>query len=261
MASTHWFTTAMLVARLTAPALGHTGPPSTSPFRDSIAREAALLAGQTAKAPQATAQWSRVRSLQPGERILVTLSAGPTLQRSFLAADDATITLLNDSNPALPEETGHDLRRLAATRARSLLIIPMGGTLRLDRLRIDPRGAFLDGNRIGDVSIIVEVHTQAEIVEIALAEWSAPKRFWQYLLGWPGVVGLTGGSLVQPMRAKRGGRAPCPTAPLLLVERWELSPRPLRPAIWIGAPQTALSTADRATQARSCESPDIESMT
>jgi hypothetical protein len=193
MAPTHWFTAAILVAGLTAPALGQTGPPSTSPFRDSIAREAALLAGQTAKAPGATAQWSRVRSLQPGERIHVTLSAGPTLQRSFLAADDATITLLNDSNPALPEETGRDLRRLAATRPRSLLIIAMGGTLRLDRLRIDPRGAFLDGNRIGDVSIIVEFHSRDEIVEIALAEWRAPKRFWQYLLGWPGVVGLTGG--------------------------------------------------------------------
>jgi hypothetical protein len=193
MASTHWFTTAMLVAGLSTPALGQTGPPSTTPLRDSIAREATLLAGQTANAPRATAQWSRVRSLQPGERILVTLSAGPTLQRSFLAADDATITLLNDSNPALPEETGRDLRRLAATRPRSLLIIPMGGTLRLDRLRIDPRGAFLDGNRIGDVSIIVELHSQDEIVEIALAEWSAPKRFWQYLLGWPGLVGFTGG--------------------------------------------------------------------
>ena len=207
MASTHWFTAAILIAGLTAPALGQTGPPSTSPFRDSIAREAALLAGQTAKAPAATAQWSRVRSLQPGERIHVTLSAGPTFKRSFLAADNATITLLNDSNPALPEETGRDLRRLAATNPRALLIIAMGGTLRLDRLRIDPRGAFLDGNRIGEVSIIVEFHGQDEIEEIALAEWRAPKRFWQYLLGWPGLIGFTGGVVVAAHACET--RRPC----------------------------------------------------
>lgn len=135
------------------------------------------------------------------------LVAGPTLQRSFLAADDATITLLNDSNPALPEETGRDLRRLAATNPRALLIIAMGGTLRLDRLRIDPRGAFLDGNRIGEVSIIVEFHGQDEIEEIALAKWRAPKRFWQYLLGWPGLVGFTGGVVVAAHACET--RRPC----------------------------------------------------
>src|SRR5262245_50035737 len=190
MAPTHWFMAATLVAGLTSPVLGQTAPPSTSPLRDSITREAARLAGQTGAAPVATARWSRVRSLQPGERIHVTLSGGPTLERSFLAADDATITVLNDSDPVLPEETVRALRRLAATNPRALLVIAKGGKLRLDRLRIEPGGAFLDDRRFADVSSIVELHSQDEVAAIALAEWRAPKRFWRYLLGWPGAIGL-----------------------------------------------------------------------
>ena len=193
MASTHWFTAAILVAGLTSSALGQAVPPSTSPFRDSIAREATRLAGRTAEAPGAAARWSRVRSLRPGELIDVTLSAGPTLRRLFLAADDTAITVLNDSNPMLPEDARRSLRRLAAADPRALLIVAKGGTIRLDRLRIDRRGAFLDGSRIADVSSIVELYSQDGVEKIVLAEWRAPKRLWQYLLGWPGLIGLSVG--------------------------------------------------------------------
>lgn len=190
MASTRWwFTAAILIGGVASPALGQTDPPSTSPLRDAIARETARLGAQT-KAPEVTARWSRVRSLPSGERIHVGLSGQAALLRSFLAADDTTLTVLNDANPMLPEQAVRDLRRLAATDPRSLLILTRGGTLRLDRLRIDSQGVFLDDTRIADVSSIVELHSRDEVSEIVLADRRAPKRFWRHLLGWPGLIGV-----------------------------------------------------------------------
>ena len=129
------------------------------------------------------------------------------LRRSFLAADDTAITVLNDPNPMLPEDARRSLRRLAAADPRALLIVAKGGTIRLDRLRIDPRGAFLDGSRIADVSSIVELHSQDEVEKIVLAERRAPKRFWQYLLAWPGLIGLSAGVGVSAHACET--RTPC----------------------------------------------------
>ena len=65
----------------------------------SIALVAAL-----ASAVPATAQenWSRVRKLEPGSEITVTIGSSQPVQQLFVSADDSVLTVLNLTGPASP---------------------------------------------------------------------------------------------------------------------------------------------------------------
>lgn len=206
MASAHWFAATVLVAALASPAFGQTPTASSSPLRDAVAREATWLTAQPAKTLPATAQWSRVKKLlAPAEEIRIVLLEGPALPRLFLAADEDTVTVLNDSNPVIPEETRRELRGMAATSSRTLATIPKGNRLRVNRFRLDASGAYLGDCRIANASSIVEIHRRDDVREIALAQWNPSKPLWRYLLGWPGALGFSAGALAGHICAETRG--------------------------------------------------------
>src|SRR5919197_2011089 len=70
----------------------------TGPIRQAIIREAAELAADYSAIDSSTQQrggddWSRVRNLPPGTKIIVTVRGSPPAQRSFLAADEFALTV------------------------------------------------------------------------------------------------------------------------------------------------------------------------
>src|SRR5262245_13283002 len=60
----------------------------------AIARESHRLALDPQVDPTER-QWSRVRKLEPGREIIVTAGGTPLAERTFVAADDLSLTVLN----------------------------------------------------------------------------------------------------------------------------------------------------------------------
>jgi|RhiMetdeSRZDD1v2_1073273.scaffolds.fasta_scaffold50524_5 hypothetical protein len=63
-----------------------------------------LVAALAAAAVPATAQedWSRVRRLEPGSEITVTIGSSQPVERLFVSADDSVLTVLNLTDPTSP---------------------------------------------------------------------------------------------------------------------------------------------------------------
>src|SRR5690242_4173223 len=79
--------------------------------------------------------WSRIRVLEPGAEVTVRTPGSAPRTRYFVAADDAAVTLLDVSEPALPPDVAKLLRRTAAKHPNYFARIqsPERTTLFLDR--------------------------------------------------------------------------------------------------------------------------------
>jgi hypothetical protein len=149
--------------------------------------------------------WSRIRVLEPGAEVTVRTPASAPRTRYFVAADDAAVTLLDVSDPALPPDVAKLLRRTAAKHPEYFVRIqsPERTTLFLDRrVSVAPSGLFVGAQKIATLTQFVERIARAEVeggsVQVEAGSPSDSDVAWskvrQLAAGTPLTVTTRGGS-------------------------------------------------------------------
>jgi hypothetical protein len=136
-------------------------------------RAAAQLASEPVPSPAQQvedphqADWSRVRTLEAGTKITLTVTGAAPAQRSFVRADDTALTVLNLTDPSLP--------RVAAQRLRTMLTANRPDDFATSRrtfidedVRIGPGGLFVADRKVADFGQIVERVVRTDIVAVAV---------------------------------------------------------------------------------------------
>jgi hypothetical protein len=179
-------------------------------IRDAVTREATQLA--LAPSPQPSAQgtrgWAQLRALPPGESLDLTTREWYRTARIFIAADDASVVLLNTGVPGLPASAGRRLQDLAERAPQLLAGTTRGGTVVDERLRLSADGVFVDDRRVSSLAAVIEVRSRDDIDELAV--YRRAGGFWGHLgpLGGYFVGALAGGYgaglICQAARGKQG---------------------------------------------------------
>ncbi len=129
------------------------------------------------RVPPRESDWSRVARLRPGSSILVTLKGGRSVNRDFVAADEAELVALQLTDPTLPSQVRGALRRLMLNQPSDLFKVSRGERLVVGRVRLGPEGVFLDGQRVGALEQVVERTARGSIAEIVRVHRATARGF------------------------------------------------------------------------------------
>ena len=135
------------------------GPaPTARPLARAMSREAVRLAaeGLTPSAADTVQHrdgpadaWLRVRALEPGTEITLTVTGSPPGKRSVVRTDESGLTVLNVTDPAIPAAVAGMLIVTTQDHPDYFGEAQQGGTFRLNRrVRLAPDGVFLDDRRV-----------------------------------------------------------------------------------------------------------------
>jgi hypothetical protein len=153
----------------------------------SVASEAVRLAGgPDREAPEAPG-WKVVRHLDPATSIIVVTAtaSGP---RTFVAADDTTLVVLNLSLPALTKDIRHRLTEMARQYPGALVEAAGGRAKIFDSITINGDGVFVAGARLAGRDEVIEQLPSGSVLTVA-----------------PGSTRTR----VEPRGDRRCGRRPC----------------------------------------------------
>jgi hypothetical protein len=137
------------------------------PLARAITREGVRLALAPEGGPVDVA-WARVRTLEPGREITVTVRGSQAVERYFVSADDSGLTVLNLTDPALPAEAVRALREIASQHRECLEGAAKGGTFLLDNLRLASDGVFVADRKVADLQHVVATSARKEVAEIKI---------------------------------------------------------------------------------------------
>jgi hypothetical protein len=184
------------------------GPaPMAGPLARAVTREAVRLAAaedltpsdvDTVQHPGRPADaWLRVRELDPGTEIILTVRGSAPGKRYVVSADESGLAVLYVTDPAIPPAVAGVLIDTSWSHPDYFDEAQQGGTVRLNRhVRLAPDGVFLDDRRVVELGQVVEQVERgdvAEISEVARATRRGVK--WGSLIGTG--AGLTIGLLIQ----------------------------------------------------------------
>jgi hypothetical protein len=184
----------------------------------SLARAIRREGVRLALAPQggsADAAWSRVRTLQRGREITVTIRGSQTATRYFVSADDSGLTLLNLTDPNIPAAAARALRELASQHGEYLESAAKGGTFLLDNVRLESASVFVANRKVADLSHLIATSARPEVAEITTRQKG--RGVWGHLgpLGGFFVGSMTGGYVAGFACQAAIGRDRCDTGAFL----------------------------------------------
>lgn len=183
----------------------------------SVALAAATVASTPLLAQQSTdADWVRVTKLRPGQAITVTIRNGQPVDRYFLSADQSRITLLNVTDPALPDRVAESLRTIASEHSEYFDQAARSGTFLFDKVRMSSAGIFLGNAKVAEFQRVVEIVAAAEVDEITTLRKG--RGFWGHLgpIGGYFVGAITGGLVAGLACQPAAGRNDCDTGAFLV---------------------------------------------
>jgi hypothetical protein len=180
------------------------GPASQTaagPLAGAVTREAVRIAAagwaissdgstvQQGNKPTAKSSWLRMRTIEPGAEIVLTVKGAPPDRRYFVLIDESEVTLLNLTDPALPRAVRDVLRDAASDHPDYFPAARHGGTYRLeDDVRLGPDGVFLGSLKIAELDQVVE-----QIAQNSVAEISVLTRHIKRAVGWGAAIGAGAG--------------------------------------------------------------------
>jgi hypothetical protein len=176
---------------------------TAGPLARAVAREAVRLAAaggsipsggdtvQQGNTPAAKSNWLRVRAIEPGAEIALTVKGAPPDRRYFVLVDESELTFLNLNDPTLPRAAKDVLRDVASDHPEYFPAAQQGETYRLEEnVRLGPDGVFLGGLKIAELDQVV-----GQIARNSVAEINVLARPIKRGVGWGAVIG-GGASLV-----------------------------------------------------------------
>ena len=165
------------------------------PLTRSISREAAKLAADSPGRAD-TPGWQAMREFTRGRVVRVT-TATASVTRTFVAADERSLTLLNLGAPGLSHETRWQLFEVARSNPETIVRAAGERSLQADALRIGPDGVFIHDVKIAERRDVI---LQLPIDEVLMVT-TAPQRHGSAvaavlgMLGGFGVAGLLAGAI------------------------------------------------------------------
>jgi hypothetical protein len=106
--------------------------------------------------------WSRLRTLEPGTAITVTVQGSPPGRRYVVLADEASLIVLDLSYPGLPAAAVRILRDMATSHPEYFAAVQ--ARVFVDRdLRVGPSGVFLADQRVADLGQVVERISRTDV--------------------------------------------------------------------------------------------------
>jgi hypothetical protein len=182
---------------------------AAGPLARSMAREAVRLAAaewsipsgggtvQEGQKPAAKSNWLRVRAIEPGTEVFLTVKGAPPGRRYFVLVDESELTFLNLTDATLPRAARDVLRDVASDHPEYVPAAQRGETFRLDEnMRLGPDGVFLAGLKIAELDQVVEQIARNSVSEISVVTRTTRRGVkWGSLIGTG--AGLTIGLLTQ----------------------------------------------------------------
>jgi hypothetical protein len=198
----------VVASALPATAQGQTTTPGSVDLRDpashgtggplarAATREAVRLAAASEPVPSggeaaqqmgkpAKSSWSRVRELDPGTEITLTVKGSRPGQRHFIAGDESYLTVLNVEDPARPAAATLALVDTASEHPIYFVLAQQGGTFLLqNNVHLTPEGIFVGEEKVAELEQIVE-----QIARDRVAEISVLARRVRRATGWGAAIG------------------------------------------------------------------------
>ena len=139
-------------------------PPLRGPIARSASREASRLAADPS-GPTMDPGWRALRKLDPARPIVIT-TATATVTRTFVAADETTLTLLNLSRPGLSATSKRQLLELTRASPLALVEAAAGSPKLFEAFRFGPDGVFLHDVKLAEPGELIERLPIADVVTI-----------------------------------------------------------------------------------------------
>ncbi len=148
----------VLVASLMGPALpaaAQRGSGPTHPFARATAHEG-LRVGVGQQGPLANRKWERLRKLEPGTELEVTVRGVELGTRYFILADESGITALNVTAGTLPRRARGMLRDMASKNPKYFAVGAVFSASVNKNVRVGPEGVFVADQKVADLEQLVE---------------------------------------------------------------------------------------------------------
>jgi hypothetical protein len=178
------------------------GPATARPLAEVAMREAARFAAAgepwstgieiDQRGGQSTeSAWSRVRRLAPTTEIIVAVKGSPPAIRYFVAADEASLTVMNVTDPTLPPAAMRVLLDMASNR-REYFTTRKGAFVYKD-VRVGPDDVFVAEQKVANLQHVIETSARTAVAEIKTRQKG--RGIWGHLgpLGGYFVGALSGG--------------------------------------------------------------------
>jgi len=138
--------------------------PSPGPIARAITREAIRYAAQPMT--PADRAWLRVRRLEPGTEVIVTVKGSRPSKRYFVTAVESDLTVLNLADPLLPRAATRVLRDMAAHHPE-YLAAPQDRQVFLDNdVSVGPEGVAVSRRKVSDLGQVVEKIARPDVAEM-----------------------------------------------------------------------------------------------
>ena len=136
--------------------------------------------------------WRRVKAIDPGSDVIVTVDGSPPVRRRSLRADDSHLILLNVTDPAISGATRAALVEAAVDDPDIFDAVQQGGSANVNRhVRLAAGGLFVDEQKVLGLEQVIEQVERKRVAEIRVVS-RAVKRgvLWGAVAGGAAAVGF-----------------------------------------------------------------------
>jgi hypothetical protein len=111
--------------------------------------------------------WSRVGEIEPGKEVRVVARGRQPVFRYFVRVGPSDITLLNLTDPTLPDAAIRMLRDLASERPEGLAATQTKGAFAEGGVRVSREGVFIAERKAAELGEVLQVIARSDVVEIS----------------------------------------------------------------------------------------------
>jgi hypothetical protein len=134
--------------------------PTDGPIHEHATREPVRLSA--IQQSQSSDIWLRLRTLEPGTAITVTVQGSPPGKRYVVLADEASLIVLDLAYPGLPTAAARILRDMATSHPE--YFAEVHARVFGDRdLRVGPSGVFLADQKVAELEQVVERISRTDV--------------------------------------------------------------------------------------------------
>jgi hypothetical protein len=156
----------VLVASLMFPAMRAAAEIGEGPTHNLLARTVSpqgFRRGAGQQGPPVNRRWERLRKLDPGTELEVTVHDVKLGTRYFILADESAITTLNPTARTLPRRARGMLRDIASNNPNHFAAGAAFSAVVNKDVRVAPDGVFVADQKIGELEQFVERIDRADI--------------------------------------------------------------------------------------------------
>ena len=153
-------------------------------------------------------EWARLRTIDAGQDIGVTVRNSARVVRTHVMADDRGLTVLNLVDPPIPSHVAAVLRETTSRHRDYFERVANGGTVVVDNIRLTRSGVFVGDERVAEFDRVLTTIPRRDVVQVTIRQRG--RGFWGHLgpLGGYFLGGFVGGIVAARVCRCDGGFLP-----------------------------------------------------